>query len=174
MPDPAEQEQFEEALAPAAYTRAWRYACRLAATREDAEDLLQEALIRAYRGFSRLRHRERFAAWLVSIIRNCYLSARRRETHRVVDFYWHQLVRDGALENPLSGPIAEALAELPPAQREVLSLFYLDGLSLEETGWVLGAAPQVVGQRLYRARRALRRLLHGSRVLGAEPQRCKQ
>ena len=83
-------------------------------------------------------------------------------------------MQDSCPENPLAEPIAEALARLPHAQREILSLFYLDGLNLEETGWVLGITPQVASQRLYRARRSLRRLLPEPRRQGILPQRCRQ
>jgi RNA polymerase sigma-70 factor (ECF subfamily) len=174
MPIRPEQEQFDRALTQQAYARAWQYACRLCATREDSEDLLQDALVRAYRGFGRLRHPERFSAWLISIVRNCYLSRRASDQRTDKASYWQWQVQAAALTNPLSEPLAAALAQLPAAQREILSLFYLDGLTLDETGWVLGLSPQVVGQRLYRARKALRRVLRGSSLIGVEPQRCKQ
>jgi len=161
-------------LTPQAYRRAWNFACRLAATREDAEDLFQESLAKAYRSLDRLRDPGRFCAWLMTIVRNCFLHARRRKRFEFVDSYWYRLVSDGAVEDPLAESIAEALARLPKAQHEILSLFYLDGLSLEETGWVLGVAPQVVGQRLFRARRALRRVIADPGMLGIQPQRCKQ
>ena len=170
MPELSEQEQFEQLLTPGVHRRAWRYACRLKSTREDAEDLLQDALVRAYRGLHRLRHTERFGAWLISIIRNCHLSRRHRHHQQNSDSYWLQLVKSSSVENPLSESIAEALTKLPAAQREILSLFYLDGLSLEETGWVLGVAPQVVGQRLYRARRALRKKLGAIHMPGLSPR----
>jgi DNA-directed RNA polymerase specialized sigma24 family protein len=59
---------------------------------------------------------------------------------------------------------------LPAAQAELLALFYLDGLSLVETGRVLGLSPQAVGQRLHRARLALRRSLERQPAMGLAPR----
>ncbi|MBN2081938.1 sigma-70 family RNA polymerase sigma factor [bacterium] len=169
----AQQEQFERYLNPQVYQRAWNYACRLSPTREDAEDLLQDALAKAYRGIDGLREPDRFGAWLLTIIRNSFLS-RRRPDHILLNSYWHELVAAEEPENPLAVAILGALDHLAPDQRELISLFYLDGLSLKETGWVLGLEPPAVGQRLHRARRALRKVLVDTRILGPEPQRCRQ
>jgi len=173
MGNSAQHEQFERYLTPQAYQRAWNYACRLSPTHEDAEDLLQDALAKAYRGLPGLREPERFGAWLLTIIRNSFLS-RRRPQQIMLDSYWHELAAAEEPEDPLVAAILGALKQLTPEQRELISLFYLDGLSLKETGWVLGLAPQVVGQRLHRARRALRKVLVTSRMVGSEPQRCRQ
>ena len=173
MAVPATEEMFEKVLTPKVYRRAWNYACRLSATREDAEDLLQEALARAWRGLGRLRQPERFGAWLITIIRNCFVSATgQREVP--LESYWHQVVQASGTDGPLTEEVAAALNRLPQTQRELLSLYYLDGLSLKETGWVLGIQPQVAGQRLYRARQALRRVLIGPGQVGVKAQECKR
>jgi DNA-directed RNA polymerase specialized sigma24 family protein len=63
----------------------------------------------------------------------------------------------GGSEDPRGELMLAALSQLPWAQKELLSLFYLEGLSLNETGQVLRLAPRVVRKRLFRARKALRR-----------------
>ena len=69
-------------------------------------------------------------------------------------------------DSSLTEPLAAALSRLPESQRDLLCLFYLDGLNQVETGQVLGVAPHAVGQRLFRARRTLRKLLEEYPVLG--------
>jgi RNA polymerase sigma factor (sigma-70 family) len=70
---------FEAVLTEQVHTQAWRYAARQAATREDAEDLLQEALAAAYRKLHQLRDHGAFRPWLFSIIRTRALNLRQRE-----------------------------------------------------------------------------------------------
>lgn len=157
--------QFEAALSEEVYSAAWRYAWRLAAAgrggcRQDAEDLLQEALTQAWRQFGQLRERGQFKAWLLSILRTRFLNRLRTARRR-------PLV-DGEPPTELAGPdgpvdpqqleAQAALAQLPAGERELLSLFYLEGLSLEETGLAAGLSAKVVRQRLYRARQSLRRV----------------
>jgi RNA polymerase sigma-70 factor (ECF subfamily) len=159
---PVPESDFDRLLDEDSYSSAWRYACRLSRTREDAEDLLQESLMRAHRGLAGLRRAEAFRPWLLSIMRRCWISGARRRRPQFVDSFLFQDFADTQACDALSLHMAEALSRLPAAQQEILELAYLDGLSLEETGALLGVAPRVAGQRLYRARRALRRAL-GSR-----------
>lgn len=165
--DPGNRERFEELLTDQAYQAAWRHAYRLATgtsggTREDAEDLLQEALAQAYRSLPQLRDPSRFTAWLVSIVRTRFLDWRRRCLASGVNLELdaERCAEEAtAIADPLGELVQEALLLLPAAQREIISLFYLDGLSLIETGQVLRIAPRAIRQRLHRARQALRRQL---------------
>lgn len=152
------RDRFEQALSPEVYQAAWRYALRLSTRREDAEDLLQESLAKAYSRFSQLRDASRFKGWLFSIVRSTHLDRLRRERARPPETA--ELPQLAAHEtDPLTRDIAEALALLPQPQHELLSLFYIDGLNLNETGQVLGIRSRAVRQRLYRARQALRKQL---------------
>lgn len=158
MADVAKQQLFESLVTDHTYEVAWRACRRLADCREDAEDLLQESLVHAFTRLYQLRDRSRFRGWLLAIVRTRHLARLRRDKSRPqATRELPQLAAGG--ENPLDETIAAALARLPQPQRELLSLFYLDGLSLSETGQALGIRPQIVRQRLYRARRALRRCL---------------
>ena len=155
------QKRFEAALDTQSYEAAWRYARRLMDRREDAEDLLQTALVQAFRRHDQLRDPDRFKGWLLSIVRTQFLSWRRSQLSRprVQDVL---PVTCATEPDPLAEQLAEVMVQLPEPQREILSLFYLDGLNLEETGQVLDVEPQAVRQRLYRARQALRRKLESS------------
>ena len=157
------QQRFETLLTSEVYQRAWGYCLRLCRNREDAEDLLQESLIRSYTRLRQLRDEGRFRAWLLSIVRRQFLDRYRRE--RLRPPVQSELPPQAPPEDPLVAHIAETLAQLPAPQRELIGLFYTDGLSLKETGQVLGIRPQVVRQRLYRARQALRRLLDAAPIV---------
>jgi RNA polymerase sigma factor (sigma-70 family) len=159
--------RFEECLTDEAYLSAWRYACHLAGRREDAEDLLQDSLAHAYRKFSQLRNPDAFRGWLMSIIRSQHIRKWRKDRNRSEQFELKEFMPgpDSPAVEP-GGPVAQALAGIPAAQRELLSLFYIEGLSLKETGQVLGLPARAVKQRLFRARAALRRQLEPQYAVG--------
>ena len=164
------EQRFEEALTPEIYRGAWGFAARLCNTREDAEDLLQESLAKAFRNFGQLRDADKFKPWLFSIIRSLFLSSIRKKQLPAENCYWMQFVADAKFEHPLCDKLGRAMFTLPEQQRIVLSLFYLDGLNLNEVGQVLGVSQRVVAQRLHRARHALRRKLAGVPNLGVLTQ----
>ena len=159
--------EFEEALTPEILGMAWRYSCRLSKTREDAEDLLQDSLAHGLLRFDQLRDPSRFRSWLMSIVRTRFLMLQRKvavemERHRVTDPDAETRLADTQATlagNNLAEDIATALSRLPDPQSEILSLFYIDGLSLQETASVLGITVGAVQQRLFRARGAMRREL---------------
>lgn len=172
MTNDARRERFEQLLTDEAYSLAWRYSCRLCTAgavvlREDAEDLLQESLAHAYRHLHQLREPASFKGWLLSIIRTQLINRRRAARGSWLSVEDLPELADGAATSagdPLAGEMLAALTQLPVAQRELLSLFYIEGLSLKETGQVLRIAPRVVRQRLLRAREALRRRLRPPRA----------
>jgi RNA polymerase sigma-70 factor (ECF subfamily) len=170
MPGGDIEQRFEAALTPAIHRGAWGFCVRLCETREDAEDLLQDSLVIAFRKFGQLKDESRFKAWLFAIVRTRFISRRRRRSLPAGDSQWLEHVANAETKHPLSDVLAEALSRLPDQQRELLGLFYLDGLNLEETGEVLGLEPRAVAQRLHRARNTLRRRLSEFRELGVAPQ----
>lgn len=165
MPETDRRRLFEAALSEEIYRCAWGYTCRLCTgggvlRHADAEDLLQEALLRAYQRFHQLREKARFKGWLLCIVRTVFLDRLRRlgqPAHNLDELLEELPDRESSWHHdPQAELMQVALSQLRPAQRELLSLFYLEGLSLEETGQVLGIAPRIVRQRLFRAREALR------------------
>jgi len=168
MADIAKQQLFETLVTVDVYEVAWRVCRRLTRSREDAEDLLQESLVHAYTRLGQLRDQSRFRGWLLSIVRTRHLEKLRREKSRPQATCELPQLADAGAE-PFDATVAAALAQLPSPQRELLSLFYLDGLSLKETGQALGIRPQIVRQRLYRARQALRRRLDCTPAVRVQP-----
>ena len=150
-----------------------RYAVRMVGDREDAEEALQDAFLRAYHALGRYEERERFGAWLLRIVVNeCRTVAarRRRRDHRfpvLDDAGWAAAERDGAAEHPaeraaLREELARALARLPRDQREALLLKYTEELSYDEIAAVTGAGTSALKMRVKRACERLREILLGA------------
>jgi len=128
---------------------------------DEAEDVVQEALLRAYLGLSRLRDPDRFGSWLCGIAVNL---AKMRLRGRAVQ---SRLVVAGGLaaetvdleEREVLRLVQEAVQLLPPGQRDVVLMHYIDDLSCEEIARLLDTTPGAVRVRLHRARAQLRREL---------------
>jgi RNA polymerase sigma-70 factor (ECF subfamily) len=155
--------EFEERLADCG-PLAYRVARGVLRNTADAEDVAQEALLRAYRGFDRLRDRNRFRAWLVRIVFRLALdrlrSGKRREQR---DTLWSQPERqpsaataeDVAAANEFQAHLENALAELPEKLRLVLLLAALEGHTIEEIAGMLGISAGTVKSRIFYARKQL-------------------
>ncbi|MGH2922024.1 MAG: bifunctional nuclease domain-containing protein [Gaiellaceae bacterium] len=122
---------------------------------EDAEDVVQEALLQAFLGLERLRDPERFGSWLYGITLNlARMRLRRRDPLFLEVNLLEQPTTDG--ETALEA-VRDALDVLPPREREAVVLHYVEGLDTQEVASLLGTRPGTVRVRLHRARRRLRR-----------------
>ncbi|MDQ3894631.1 MAG: DUF151 domain-containing protein [Actinomycetota bacterium] len=134
---------------------------------DDAEDVVQEALLRAYLGLSQLRDPARFGAWLCGIAANLAKMRlrrraleRKRSLSRALDQLAAEPAIDGSFEElELLDLVRDALDVLPPRWREVVLLHHIDGLSCEDIAAALGSSSGAVRVRLHRARERLRREL---------------
>ena len=142
-------------------TLAFRVALGVLRNAADAEDVAQEALLRAYRRFARLRDPSRFRAWLVRITFRLALdhvrSVRRREQRETV---WAVDVprpnaEDIATSNEFGRRLHEAMESLPKKSRLVLVLANMDGHSLDEVTAMLQLPLGTVKSRLHSARKQL-------------------
>lgn len=152
--------EFEQRLEECG-TLAFRVARGVLRNAADAEDVAQEALLRAYRRFARLRDPSRFRAWLVRISFRLALdhgrSARRREQRETV---WainvpKPTAEDIAASNEFERRLQEAMDSLPRKSRLVLLLASMDGHSLEEVAELLKLPVGTVKSRLHSARKQL-------------------
>ena len=150
------------------YDRYTRYAVHLVGNREDAEEALQDAFLRAYKHLGRYEERERFASWLLRIVVNqCRTAAarrrRREQTFPDVDPADLELAAggdgDGTERHDLRDRLERALARLPADQREAVVLRYADDLSYEDMSMVTGAGVSALKMRVQRAFTRLRALL---------------
>ena len=131
----------------------------------DAEDLVQDTLIRAYRGIGGFDGRYP-RAWLLTILRNTHINRNRRrrpELLRDQDATFERLESDAStdradvlVEQTIDGEILAALDELSDDFRRVVELVDIDGLSYAEAAEVLGIPVGTVMSRLHRARRRIR------------------
>ena len=155
----AERERFERMVLPH-FDAAYNLARWLTRNDHDAEDVLQEAMLRAYRHFAGLRGEPR--PWLLAVVRNAcwsWLQANRPADIEPLD--------DEIADDVLPGPEAalartldrrllnEAIAALPVQYREVLVLRELEELAYRDIARIAGIPIGTVMSRLSRARRLL-------------------
>jgi len=155
--------EFEERLAECG-PLAFRVARGILRNTADAEDVAQEALLRAYKSFDRLRDHNKFRGWLVRISFRLALdrlrSAKRREQR---DTLWAEpahvpapvTAEDVAASNQFQAHLDRALEELPEKLRLVLLLSAMDGYTIEEIASMLGVPLGTVKSRIFIARKKL-------------------
>src|SRR6266849_5932942 len=142
----------------------------------DAEDVCQEAMLKAFAHIQQFRAEARFSTWLIQITVNEALMRRRRDRTVVMeglaerpdeegnytprDFAdWREIPSEALERNEVRQKLAEALAQLGQIYREVFVLRDMQHLSIEETAKSLGISTASVKTRLLRARLMLRDLL---------------
>jgi RNA polymerase sigma-70 factor (ECF subfamily) len=128
----------------------------------DAEDVAQEALLRAYRHFASLRERERFQPWLVRTTWRLAIDRRRsatRREHRELEALAGKpptpTVEELASEQQLLRRVEEAVDALPEKLRRVVILAAIEGYDMRETAKLLDILEGTVRSRLNRARKLL-------------------
>ena len=141
----------------------WRYVRRMTDDDDTAADVLQDLWLRVLRAMPRLREAKRARAWLFGIARRTVMDRLRRhyrtpETVSVDDVEVSIDDTEGDLEADLI-VMRDALARMPFTERDVLVLFYLNELTLEQIVEVLAIPVGTVKSRLFRARRMLRQQL---------------
>lgn len=135
------------------------YARRVSESDDAAAELTQDIWLRVLRGIDRLHDPERFRAWLFGIAHRAFVDALRRRYRMLpsLDDDVGQVADEEVPEEDEDFERMErGLARLPPVEREILTLFYLHELTIEETAGALAIPPGTVKSRLHRARRLLR------------------
>lgn len=162
----------DEALIAAVYREHGRamlaYATRLLGDRAAAEDVVQEALIRAWRHPEVLTNgKGSIRGWLLTVVRNLVTDRQRARSARPTEVADtaataapSAVVRDHADRVVASVTVLEALEGLSADHRGVLDQLYFQGRSLRETAATLGIPPGTVKSRSYYALQALRRALN--------------
>lgn len=143
----------------------FRFALRYLGNRDDAEDALQEAFVRAFRGLATCREPERFGGWLYKIVVNeCRTWAARgaRRDRRLVNEVSLEIADPATSTDPAVGEEIEyALAQLVPEQREAFLLKYVEEMSYEEMAEITGVGVSALKMRVKRSCERLRELLEG-------------
>lgn len=162
--------------------RVFALALRLLGSREDAEDVAQEAFLNLHRSGHRFRRESRFSTFVYRVTVNAALNRRRslgRRRARLEELRRQQEVgedlfrapdpEESALGSELSATLERAIQELGDALRPPLVLHDVEGLPYAEISSILGLPEGTVKSRIHRARHALRRQLrsragHGERA----------
>lgn len=152
-----------------------RYARILIRQDQDADDLVQGALLRAYERRAQFRAGGDLRVWLMSVLHNHFIDQlRSRRAADARDSAWAELNPGFA---PPQGEQAARLAQiraaflrLPTEQREALHLIAIEGLGIAEAALVLDVPAGTVMSRVGRARAALRRFEDGDRAAPRQPQ----
>ena len=150
---------------------AWRFSSSVCGHADDAEDAMQEALIKTYRYVGRIREPEAFRSWLYRTVRNACLMGRRKkagEPARLESLDELLPGADGRVrpdaphpgKNPeqladnaaLRRRLRKALHSLPGPYRAIVFLREMEGLSTREVATVMGISEENVKTRLHRAR----------------------
>lgn len=170
--------EFETLLA-GVLDRAYGVAHHLARNPHDAEDLVQEAALSAYRAFHQFERGTNFNAWFMRILTNAFYASwrrkkRRPETTSLDDAQpLHMLFASAAAgllehhQDPASlivdrlgeARVGEAIAELPEEFRVVCALYFVNDASYQEIADMLGCPVGTVRSRLHRGRRMLQKAL---------------
>jgi RNA polymerase sigma-70 factor (ECF subfamily) len=159
----------------------YRVALSLTRNHADAEDLVQDTLVRAYRSIDRFDGRHP-RAWLFTIVRNTHINRQRRRRPELLHDPDATLARlestesaggnaeDRVMDQTFEAVVESSLRDLSPRYRQVIELVDIDGLTYEEAADTLGVPVGTVMSRLHRARRHMRNQLAEAGVAPRRPR----
>lgn len=141
------------------------FARGLCGTRDLADDMAQDAMMRGWAARASFVPGSNFRAWMFMILRNQFYTTIRKNRRTVSlepELAERMLVEAPAQQHAIHlADVAKALLQLPPEQREVLLLIGANGLSYDEAAEVVGCAIGTIKSRLARGRKALVQLIDG-------------
>jgi len=142
------------------------YCYRMLGSGFEAEDAVQETMVRAWRGIDGFEGRSAVGTWIMSIARFKALSARRRRQDAELDDKVAETVADEAhtpeeamLSMDRSEQLRECLKQLSPEHREIVDLVYYHDKTIEEVAEIIQVPKNTVKTRMFYARKRLAQLL---------------
>jgi len=151
---------------------AFRLAYRITGNEHDAEDVVQESFLRAYRQLGRFESRANFGTWLYHIVANCSIDlirARRAHGAEGRGIALEEATNEPATHQPdperlagsaqIQARVAAAMAELSPMERAAFTLRHYEGRSIAEIEGILGLKTSAAKHGVFRAVRKLRTAL---------------
>lgn len=133
----------------------WRFAYHLTRNRTLADDVTQDAFLRAFRSIATYRGQAKFSSWLLRITRNCAIDAYRRTRHETVVAFDNDpgpTIQSGTAASDERLRIEAAIKRLPMELREPFVAIEVMGFSYQEASAVLGVKIGTVKSRMFRAR----------------------
>jgi len=150
----------------------YRLAYRMTGSAHDAEDVVQEAFLKAYRQLARFESRANFGTWLHRIAVNCAIDLIRARAHRETGHVDNDLEQFGAqventdstgtsperlmLSTEVQKRIDEAMGRLSPMERAAFMLRHFEGRSIDEISQALGLKTNATKHSIFRAVRKMR------------------
>jgi RNA polymerase sigma-70 factor (ECF subfamily) len=173
--DPALKERFEREVLPL-LPSLYSAALRMTRNPADAEDLVQETYLRAYRGFSGFEEGTNLRAWMYRILTNTFINSYRKKQREPVtvqeddldEWYLYDKLGENGVEPSAEAEVIRsmpdedvqrALEALPEGFRLAVLLADVEGFSYKEIAEILGIPIGTVMSRLHRGRRALEKAL---------------
>jgi RNA polymerase sigma-70 factor (ECF subfamily) len=173
--DPALRERFEREVLPL-LPNLFSAALRMTRNPADAEDLVQETYLRAYRGFSGFEEGNNLRAWMYRILTNTFINSYRKKQREPVtvqeddldEWYLFDKLGESGVEPSAEAEVIrsmpdedvqKALEALPEGFRLAVLLADVEGFSYKEIAQILGIPIGTVMSRLHRGRRALEKAL---------------
>jgi RNA polymerase sigma-70 factor (ECF subfamily) len=173
--DPALKERFERQVLPL-LPNLYSAALRMTRNPADAEDLVQETYLRAYRGFSGFEEGTNLRAWMYRILTNTFINSYRKKQREPVtvqeddldEWYLYDKLGENGVEPSAEAEVIRsmpdedvqrALEALPEGFRLAVLLADVEGFSYKEIAEILGIPIGTVMSRLHRGRRALEKAL---------------
>ena len=167
-----------EALLVRAQEVAYRFSLLVCGHPEDAEDVMQDALLKTYQHVGHISEPDAFRTWLYTTVRNACLMKRRRRAGEPANFVSveHGIDTPGGtvpvdvadssrsidqrlIDGWMDTRFRRALNQLPPSYRMIVVMREIEGLSTKEVAAIAGVSESNVKQRLHRARLMLRKQL---------------
>jgi len=161
--------------------RVYGIALRVTGSPSDAEDVMQESLLKTYQHVNRISDPGAFRTWLYTTVRNACLMKRRRHVGEPATFVSLEQHDDGPvgrslagladnsrpadqrlIDNWMDGRLRDALKTLPASYRMIVVMREMEGLSTKEVADITGLSEANVKTRLHRARLMLRRRLEAA------------
>ncbi len=160
--DRLEQEQFHQ-LFTQHYRRIYSIVFHILRRRESAEDITQEAFVKAFQNLHQLKDPDKFGAWLAVIASNLARNHWRREKRMLLPGDVERSTGDGNRDDPENEVfrnleierVRKVLRTLPPEQYQVIVLQYYYDLKIKEIAGLLKIKVGTVKSRLFRARQSL-------------------
>ena len=145
--------------------KAFNLAFRICGNREEAEEIAQDAFLKAFRSLKDFRKKSSFSTWLYRIVYNTSISLVRARGLRVlsleefpadaVDFLSESKNEDEAIDNYRNSLVNFALQKLQEEERGLITLYYYDALETDEIARITGIRKQNIKVRLFRARQKM-------------------
>ncbi len=154
----------------------YRYCCRMLANRQDAEDAVQDILVKSYQRLHQYGRSDNFAAWLYRIAyRHCLNLLRKRKIHRQAMRMLRPEAASASAEQELDDrlfdpALAAALTRLSAKERNLLVLRVFEEKSYAEIGEMLGTRPNALIKRMQRIVRKVRGMMNAEEEIAWNEQ----